>query len=202
MGPVAYLAGALALLGTLVCFGLLPAWFHTRKGFSAAAKSRVGSLPSQSRAGQRWANVLLAGQVSLSLLLVYTAMLFGQTLRNLSHVDAGMDREHLLSAHVDMRSTGFADQQKNLSAFYSELIERLSVLPGVRSAAIHMCTIPHCGWNTAIHVYGEALAEAQTHGEEDHVGLGYFQTVGIALLRGRDFTTLDSEHSQKVAILN
>jgi ABC-type antimicrobial peptide transport system permease subunit len=65
-----------------------------------------------------------------------------------------------------------------------------------------MCTIPNCGWNTAIHVYGEALPEAQTHGEEDHVGLGYFQTVGISLLQGRDFTTLDTEHSQKVAILN
>ena len=202
MSPVSYLVAVLALLGTLVCFGLLPAWFQTRKGFSAAAKSRVGSLPSLSRAGQRWSNLLLAGQVSLSLLVVCTAMLFGQTLRNLSHIDVGMDREHLLSAHVDMRTTGFADQQKNLSGFYSELIERLNALPGVRNAAIQMCTIPKCGWNTKIHVYGRALAEAQTHGEEDHVGLGYFHTVGISLLQGRDFTTGDTEHSQKVAILN
>ncbi len=202
MSPVAYLVAVLALLGTLICFGLLPAWFQTRKGFSAAAKSRVRSLPSLSRAGQRWSNLLLAGQVSLSLLVVCTAMLFGQTLRNLSHIDVGMDREHLLSAHVDMRSTGFADQQKNLSAFYSELIERLSTLPGVRNTAIQMCTVPKCGWNTAIHVYGKALSEAQTHGEEDHVGLGYFHTVGIPLLQGRDFTTGDTEHSQKVAILN
>jgi predicted permease len=203
MGPTAFLVGASALLGTLTCFGLMPAWLHTRKSFSAAGKSRVGSLPAHSRAGQRWSNVLLASQVSFSLLLVCTAALFAQTLRNLSHIDAGMDREHILAVNLDMRSTGFADQQKSLPAFYSQIIERLKALPAVRDAAVQMCDLPQCGWNTAIHVYGSPdLAEAQMHGEEDHVGLGYFRTVGIPLLEGRDFTSSDNEHSQKVAILN
>ena len=203
MGPVAYLTGVAALLGTLACFGLLPAWLHTHKSFSAATKSRVGGLPSLSRAGQRWSNLLLAGQVSLSLLLVCTAALFAQTLRNLSHIDAGMDREHVLSVAVDMRSTGFADRAKSMSALYAQIVERLKALPGVRDAAVHMCAIPYCGWNTAIHVYGGPdLAEAQMHGEEDHVGLGYFRTLGIPLLQGRDFSSGDNEHTQKVAILN
>ncbi len=203
MGAMAYLVGTSALLGTFVCFGLLPAWLHTRKSFSTAIKSRVGSLPSQTKTGQRWSNVLLASQVSFSLLLVCTAALFAQTLRNLSHIDAGMDREHVLAVDLDMRSTGFADQQKNLPAFYGQLIERLKALPGVRDAAVQMCEIPHCGWNTAIHVYGSPdLAEAQMHGEEDCVSAGYFRTVGIPVLEGRDFTSGDNEHSQKVAILN
>jgi predicted permease len=200
---VAYLVGVAALLGTLACFGLLPAWLHTHRSFSTAIKSRVGSLPSLSRAGQRWSNLLLAGQVSLSLLLVCTAALFAQTLRNLSHIDAGMDREHVLSVAVDMRSTGFADRTKDISALYAQIIERLKALPGVRDAAVHMCAIPYCGWNTAIHVYGSPdLAEAKMHGEEDHVGLGYFHTLGIPLLQGRDFTSGDNEHTQRVAILN
>jgi hypothetical protein len=195
--------GISALLGTLVCFGLLPAWLHTRKSFSTAVKSRVGSVPSQGKAGQRWSNLLLASQVSLSLSLVCAAALFAETLRNLSNIDTGMDREHLVSVSLDMRSTGFADQEKNLAAFYGSLIERLKALPEVRDAAVQMCSVPDCGWNTALHVYGKPeLAEAQLHGEEDHVGLGYFRTVGIPLLQGRDFTNADNEHSQKVAILN
>ena len=203
LGATAIMVGFAALLGTLVCFGLFPAWLHTRRSFSTAVKSRVGSLPSQSKAAQRWSNVLLASQVSFSLLLVSSAALFAQTLRNLSHVDTGMDREHILAVDLDMRSTGFADQQKNLPAFYAQLTERLKALPGVRDAAVQMCEIPFCGWNTAIHVYGRPdLAESQMHGEEDHVGLGYFRTVGIPLLQGRDFTSGDNEHSQKVAILN
>jgi predicted permease len=203
LGATAIMVGFAGLLGTLVCFGLFPAWLHTRRSFSSAVKSKVGSLPSQNKAAQRWSNVLLASQVSLSLLLVCTAALFAQTLRNLSHIDTGMDREHILAVNLDMGSTGFADLQKNLPAFYGQLVERIKALPGVRDAAVQMCEIPYCGWNTAVHVFGRPdMAESQMHGEEDHVGLGYFRTVGIPLLQGRDFTSADNEHSQKVAILN
>jgi predicted permease len=203
MGVAVYMVGALALLLTLLGFGLLPAWLHTRSSFANAAKSRVGNLPSRSRTAQRWSNVLLASQVSFSLLLVCTAALFGQTLRNLSHVDAGMNRDHILAVNLDMRSTGFAERETSLPPFYAQVIERLKALPGVRDAAVQMCSIPQCGWNTALHVYGRPnVAEAQMHGEEDHVGVGYFRTMGIPLLKGRDFTDGDNEHSQNVAILN
>ena len=202
-GAMAYLAGTSALLGALLCFGLLPAWLHTRKGFSEAVQPRAGGMPGQSRAGQRWSNVLLASQVSLSLLLLCAAAMFAQTLRNIGHIDAGMDREHVLSVHVDMRSTGFADRQQNLAVFYGQIMDRLRALPAVRDATVQMCSIPRCGWNTALHVYGNpVLAEAQMHGEEDRVGVGYFRTVGIPLLQGRDFTSDDNQRTQKVAILN
>jgi hypothetical protein len=73
----------------------------------------------------------------------------------------------------------------------------------VRDAAVHMCTIPNCGWNTAVHVFGRPeMAESQLHGKEDHVGVGYFRTLGIPLLRGRDFSKEDNQRSQLVAILS
>jgi hypothetical protein len=66
-----------------------------------------------------------------------------------------------------------------------------------------MCRIPNCVWNTALHVFGSPeMAEAQLHGEEDHVGVGYFRTLGIPLLRGRDFSKEDNQRSQQVAILS
>ena len=203
IGGAATLLGAALLLAALAGFGLLPAWHITRRSFATATKSKVGSLSSQSKAGRRWSDILLASQVSFSLLLLCAAALFTQTLRNISHIDAGMDRDHILSVHLDMRSTGFARQQGNLPAFYDLILQRLKALPMVRDAAVQMCDIPQCGWATAFHAYGHPeLPEAQLHGEEDHVGVGYFRTLGIPLLQGRDFSAQDTPRSQAVAILS
>jgi predicted permease len=203
IGAPAILLGTALLLGALAGFGLLPAWQMTRKSFSMASKARVGQLSGQSNAGRRWSNLLLAGQVSFSLLLLCAAGLFAQTLRNLSRVDAGMDRDHVLTVHLDMRNTGFAEQQNNLPSFYDTVIQQLKALPMVRDAAVHMCRIPNCGWNTAVHVFGSPeIGEAQLHGKEDHVGAGYFRTLGIPILQGRDFSKEDKQQSQQVAILS
>ena len=203
IGLAATALGAALLLAALASFGLIPAWQMTRKSFATASRARIGSLASQSKSARRWSNILLAAQVSFSLLLLCSAALFAQTLRNLSRVDAGLDREHILTVHIDMRSTGFADQQASLTSFYDSVLQQLEALPTVTNAAVHMCTIPNCGWNTAIHVFGSPdLAESQLHGEEDHIGLGYFQTLGIPLLQGHDFTREDTPKSQPVAILS
>jgi predicted permease len=203
IGAAAALLGTALLLGALAGFGLLPAWQMTRKSFSTASKARVGQLSGQSKAGRRWSNLLLASQVSFSLLLLCAAVLFAQTLRNLSRVDAGMDRDHVLTVHLDMRNTGFAEHQNNLPSFYDTVIQQLKALPMVRDVAVHMCTIPNCGWNTAVHVFGSPeIAEAQLHGEEDRVGVGYFRTLGIPILQGRDFGKEDNQRSQQVAILS
>jgi len=202
IGHVAMLLGFALVFCALLGFAMLPAWQMTRKHV-AVIGGGSGSRLSQNKAARRWSDLMLAGQVSFSLLLVCGAALFGQTLRNLSSVDAGMDRDHLLSVHVDMRRTGFAKQQTNLAAFYDQVVERLKALPMVRDAEVHMCDIPNCGWNTAVHVFGNPdLPEGQLHGEEDHVGAGYFRTLGIPILLGRDFAGTDIEGSQPVAILS
>ncbi|MGC2398373.1 MAG: ADOP family duplicated permease [Acidobacteriaceae bacterium] len=202
IGNLAMLLGLALLLAALLGFALWPAWQMTRKRV-AVIGGGSGHLSSQGKAARRWSDLLLASQVCFSLLLLSTAALFGQTLRNLSRVDTGMDRERVLSVKLDMGGTGFARQQPNLPLFYDQVIERLKALPMVRDAAVHMCNIPNCGWNTAVHVFGNPnLPEPQLHGEEDHVGVGYFQTLGIPILQGRDFTRADDEGSQPVAILS
>ena len=83
------------------------------------------------------------------------------------------------------------------------ILDALRALPFVRDAAMRMCRIPGCIWNTAIHVSGHPeLPEAQMHGEENHVSVGFFHTLGIPLLQGRTFAEGDQKHSQPVAILN
>jgi predicted permease len=202
IGHVAILLGLALMLCALMSFAVLPVWQMTRK-HGAVIGAGSGNRMSQSKAARRWSDLLLACQVCFSLLLVCGAVLFGQTLRNLSSVDAGIDRDHLLSVRLDMRSTRFAQQQGNLESFYEQAVERINALPAVRDAAVHMCEIPNCGWNTAVHIFGNPdLPEPQLHGEEDHVGLGYFRTLGIPILQGRDFTRADNQGSQQVAILS
>ena len=66
-----------------------------------------------------------------------------------------------------------------------------------------MCDIPECGWNTAFYVSGNpGLPQAQLHGEENHVGAGYFRALGIPLVEGRDFSSADTPHTTRVAILS
>jgi hypothetical protein len=66
-----------------------------------------------------------------------------------------------------------------------------------------MCGGIHCGWITALYVHGRSnLTDAQVHGQEDHVGLGFFSTLGIPILRGRDFSSADTVDTQAVAIIS
>lgn len=203
-GAQFFLIGAALLIGALAFFSLLPGWWITRSNFAAVSGAkRVGTSAMPGRPGRRYSSLLLSGQVSLSLLLIGMAYLFGQTLRNIDHIDAGLDRDHIVSVHLDMRSTGFADGRKDLPILYQKLLDRVEVIPSVRSAAVHMCSIPACGWNTAIYAFGQPEMTAdQAHGEEDHVGTDYFRTLQIPLLQGRDFSESDREGSQLVAIVN
>jgi predicted permease len=187
------LVGAALLVTALIGFSLLPAWHTTRDNL--AAQPNMGSK------GQRWSSLLLAGQVSLSLLLLSMAALFSRTLLNLNQLDAGLDREHVLSVHLDLRSGGIG--KENFTDLNKRILDALKGLPFVRDASLAMCRIPGCIWNTAIHVSGHPeLPEAQMHGEENHVSVGFFHTLGIPLLQGRTFVEGDQKQSQPVAVLN
>ena len=197
-GPELLLVGV-ALLGiSLIAFSLLPAWRMTRGAHRAASLTHKASA---GRGSRRWSGLLLSGQVTLSLLLLSMAILFAQTLLNLSHLDAGLDREHVLSVHLGLvNGLGDSDDKTGLNR---RILDKLQSLPYVRDAAVARCSIPNCNWHTAFSVFGHPeLAESQLHGEENHVSATYFHTLGIPLLQGRFFDSRDRRDTQKVAILN
>jgi predicted permease len=197
-GPEGFLLAVSLLAIASLGFTLLPAWQVTRGGLGPAMQASRAVLGDK---GRRGSSLLLAGQVSLSLLLLSMATLFARTLLNLTQLDAGLDREHVLSVHLDLRSGGLDGQ--DLTALNTRILAALRSLPFVRDASLQMCRIPGCIWNTAIHVSGHPeLSEAQIHGEENHVSYGFFHTLGIPLLQGRTFLESDQKQSQPVAILN
>ncbi len=196
-----FAAGLLLLFVAQVGFSLWPAWRITRNPPAATLHAGRGDGGAGTRRDGRWSMLLLTGQVSVSLLLLSMAALFAQSLLNLDHLDAGLDREHVLSVHLDLVSGGLA--QQDMTTRNRRMLEQLRALPGVRSAAMQMCRVPGCVWNSAIHVSGRPdLTEAQIHGEENHVSVDYFRTLGIPLLRGRAFTEADQPQSQRVAIVS
>jgi predicted permease len=201
--PLAALGVGLMLL-SLLCFSILPAVIFIRNGVAQTAGSgaRVAGISQTARQRFR-SNVLLGTQVSLSLLLSTMSGCFAATLVHWETVDVGMDREHVLIVRPELHQPRYTDHSEMLPELYSQIQERLQALPGVRSAAVEMCGGIHCGWITALYVHGRNdLTDAQVHGQEDHVGLGFFSTLGIPILRGRDFSSSDTDKTQRVAIIS
>ncbi|HEY4906312.1 MAG TPA: ADOP family duplicated permease [Candidatus Acidoferrum sp.] len=190
-------AAALLLVSWLL-FIVIPAFQIGRRDLVSATRSKSTSGGSQSRKG---AAFLLAAQVSFSLLLLGVAALFSQTLVNISHIDAGLDREHIVSVHLDYSNS--KTPESALPAIYARAVDAIQQIPGVVGAAVTMCSPPGCIWNTAIHVAGHTeIPDNQLHGEENRVGPGYFHAMGIPILRGREFDKTDTPDSPRVAILS
>jgi len=201
--PLAALGVGLMLL-SLLSFSILPATLFIRTGAvqTAGSRAKVAGISQTARQRLR-SNVLLSTQVSLSLLLSTMSGCFAATLVHWETIDVGMDREHVLIVRPELHQSRYTDHPEMLPRLYSRIQERLQALPGVRSAAVEMCGGIHCGWITALYVHGRNyLRDVQVHGQEDHVGLGFFSTLGIPILRGRDFSSSDTDRTQPVAILS
>ena len=201
--PLAALGVGLMLL-SLLCFSILPAIIFIRTGVAqtAGSGSRIAGISQTARQRLR-SNLMLGTQVSLSLLLSTMSGCFAATLVHWETVDVGMDREHVLIVRPELHRPRYTDHSEMLPGLYSRIQERLQALPGVRSAAVEMCGGIHCGWITSLYVHGRSdLTDAQVHGQEDHVGLGFFSTLGIPILRGRDFSPSDTDKTQPVAIIS
>jgi predicted permease len=201
--PLAALGAGLMLL-SLLCFSILPAVIFIGTGVvrTAGSRAKVAGISQTARQRLR-SNVLLSMQVSLSLLLSTVSGCFAATLVHWETVDVGMDREHVLIVRPELHQPRYSDNSERLPELYSRIQERLQALPGVRSAAVEMCGGIHCGWITALYVHGRSdLTDAQVHGQEDHVGLGFFSTLGIPILRGRDFSSSDTDKTPRVAIIS
>ena len=191
---------AVSLL-TALLFGLAPALSVTRQDVNAALKATAQARPRLSLA-----RPLVIAQVALSLLLLTGAGLFVQTLRNLRALNLGFAAEHIIQARINPQSSGYQPDQ--LPGLYQRLLERLSSAPGIRSVSLSST-----GFRTGSSRTCCIAVEGYPHNpDEDRqvqtssVTPGYFQTIGLPLLLGRDFApqevSLKPGESPKVAIIN
>jgi predicted permease len=183
---------------TCLLFGLAPALRATRVAPGAALKSSGrGLTTSRQRLWLRQA--LVVCQVSLSLVLVVTALLFVATLRNLMNVDPGFRTDDVLAVTLDYRRAPLPKGAE--VAAKKEAVDGLRRLPGVLGAAqADIVPVSGSGWNQVVLVGG--VPQAGRYPNFNRVSPGYFDTLGIRFVAGRDFGDDDTATSPPVAIVN
>ncbi len=173
----------LTLLTTML-FGLIPALRATRMKLAESMKEH-GATEMLSRS--LLSKFLVADQIALSVVLLVGASLFGRTLRNLQNVDLGFQRESIAVFEIDTMSAGYRGQR--LRTFYDQFLERTRALPGVLVAALTGMT-PISNRLRSIFVTGDR-SQVTLAINSNPVSSGYFATLGIPLLAGRDFRPED-----------
>jgi predicted permease len=190
---------AVSLLTAFV-FGLAPAWQTVKPQLAGTLKDQAGSIVGGGHA--RWRKLLVATQVSLSLLLLIAAGLFVRSLRNLEKLNPGFEVNNLFSFSVDPSLSGYDTAKTKL--FYRQLSDELRALPGVRSAALSVVVPLSFGeWDDNMIVDGYTAKPGENISSHvNFVSPGFFATFRIPIFSGRDFTERDNLGAPKVALVN
>ena len=192
-GAVSVLAGFL--------FGAVPALRASRANVADALKEEARTV-GKSRKRITIANALLTGQVAFSCLSLVMAALFLRSIQRAYEIDPGFQTKHLAVFLTNPGQAGYGKAQTK--AFYKEVRERVSQLPGVESAS----------WSLNLPFWGRIASGVQVEGRAQRsqadvitsilntVDVHYFETAGIRIDKGREFTGVDRENSMPVAIVN
>jgi len=188
-------------LGTGILFGLAPALQTGRARNWAAIKSARSTEGSQSK---RLRRALVMGETALSLILLAGAGLLMRSFENILKVDPGFRPEGVLTMRIALPDAEYSKPEQ-VRGFYSELLSRIQKLPGVRFAGA-VSLIPLGGQNSSgtLTVDSQSVPMEDTDPEADqrNVTSGYFQAMGISLVRGRFFEDRDADTAPPVAIVD
>jgi len=185
----------LASVLTGLLFGTAPGLRASRADLIPAFRGEAAPVSPGSRI--RLGRLLVSGQVAMSLLLLIAAGLFIRTLGNLRTMDAGFRGDHVLLATLNPGLSRYTPERSH--AFFADLIGRVSALPGVHSASLADAPLL-----SGTSIDGLSVEGANELGETRLriVGPRFFQTMGIAVRLGRDFSPGDHAGSPRVAIIN
>ncbi|HYP13896.1 MAG TPA: ABC transporter permease, partial [Bryobacteraceae bacterium] len=192
---------ALTLL-TGIVFGLLPALRASRPDLWSTLKDTVGSIAG--RGGSLFLRKgLVAAQVALSFLLLFGAGLFVRSLQNLKTTDTGFEEmNNLITFQLSPALNGY--DAPRVVHFYNELLQNIRAVPGIKSAALAAVPVLHgWEWDSSITVEGHRAKDGEDmQAFMNGLSPGYFSTMGIPLIDGRDFDRRDIKEDAKVVIVN
>ncbi|MBV9760494.1 MAG: ABC transporter permease [Acidobacteriaceae bacterium] len=186
----------LAVLAT-VLFGLTPAFRASRvaPGMALKASGRGVSASGESVLLRR---VLVVSQVALSMVLLVSALLFVRTFQNLMRVDTGFQQGHILIANFDYSPLKLPESSQMV--FKRELLTRIQAVPGVASAAETLFPpLSQAGWDGSVDIPdGPQRQDVRL----SRISPGYFKTMEMELISGRDFNYADAPAAIHKAVVN
>ena len=192
---------ALLSVVTGLLLGLAPAW-RAARAVPFGSFQAGGRIAARSLHRLPLGRVLVVSQIALSLVLLAAAGLFVRTLRNFLAVDTGYAAEQVLEARIDARGAGYA--MEALPGLYQRLLDAVGAVPGVSSVSLSMHGLGVGAQRISeFTVPGvDRPPDFKRQGQENFITPGYFATVGMVLLRGREFTATDRLGGPKVTVVS
>ena len=181
---------------TGVLFGLMPALQTTRPDVGRVLKDEAGAVVGGGHAGLR--KTLVVAQVALSLLLLIGAGLFLRSLRNLSNLGPGFPVDRLVGFTIDPSLGGYTPEREKI--YLQQLTSSLSAIPGVQSAGLaSMRILEDSEWDSSMTVEGYTPSKPEDRAEPfmNAISPGYFATLGVPIVAGRDFRLTDDHEVKK-----
>ncbi len=198
-GSALAFAASLSLV-TGVLFGLAPALQSTRPELISVIKAD-GVRAGGTRGGTRFRTGMVTAQIALSMALLSSAALFLRSLLNVSRVELGVTIDHLVTFSIAPELNGY--QSGRTRALFRRVEEELAAIPGVTSVTAAMVPIlAGDNWNNDVAVEGFPRDNTDNNSSLNFVGVGYFETVGLPVLAGREFTAADDAGGPKVVMVN
>lgn len=193
---IALLVGVL----TGILFGLAPTWHSSRQDPAVVLQRGSRSLAG---GASKLGKALIVAQVALSLVLLLGAGLLVRTFHELRSLDLGFKKDNLLEVVLTPKPGG-DPKNLNTNSYHKQLLERISNIPGVRSVGFADFSIPDPqSWReTASPTSEDPNTGARVMANGVDIWPGFFKTLGIRLIAGRDFTVADDGRHPHVAIVS
>jgi predicted permease len=201
LSPTMLVFAAMAAIVTGIIFGVFPAIYSTRPDLAATLKNQAGQ-PGGAKAARRFRTTLATVQIAMSMALLVPAGLFAKSLFNISRVDLGLKTDHMVTFSIAPELNSYTTERTR--QLFERMEDELAAVPGVTSVVAAMVPVlAGDNWGNSLRVEGfEAGPDTNTNASFNAVGPGYFKTMGIPLMMGREFSRADAAGAPKVAIVN
>ena len=201
LSPAMLMFAAAAAIVTGVTFGVFPALHSTRPDLASTLKNQAGQ-PGGAKVARRFRTTLATVQIAMSMALLVPAGLFAKSLFNVSRVDLGLKSDHMVVFGIAPELNSYTTERTR--QLFERMEDEIAAIPGVTSVVAALVPVlAGDNWGNSLGVEGfDAGPDTNTNASFNAVGPGYFKTMGIPLMMGREFTRADAFGAPKVAIVN
>ncbi|MDQ6611911.1 MAG: ABC transporter permease [Gemmatimonadota bacterium] len=197
---VVWFAAAMSV-GTGVLFGMFPALHSTRPDLVTSIRANAGQIQG-ARTAQRFRSTLVTVQIALSMALLISAGLFIKSLVNVSNVDLGVHVDNVVTFGLSPERGGYTGERSAI--LFHRIEQELAAIPGV--TGVTSATVPllaGSNWGTDVHVQGFPEGpDVDNNSRFNQIGAGYFKTLGVKMIAGREFSESDVGSAGRVAVIN